>query len=252
MRNSTTARHKTGAIVSCLIGLTFTTSCAGAVSPSSTIRSNATPSSADVAPTPTSAATPSTTPTPVTTAEPTAVQSRTATPHETPPGPDETVIIKPTPSPTPPSTSPFGRHDSPPSGVEDPSSLTIIPAGKTCRIEFPPPKAASSVATDSSLALPGTARICLFGFDTDKPVALKITAPDGSTLTRKTARDDGDLAAFLTRVPGNPEGTYRIHAEQGDLASGTTIEVVRPDQPKGLAVPQVIHRGQTVRIWFGA
>ena len=137
-------------------------------------------------------------------------------------------------------------------GLAAPGNLFITPIGVTCKDRFGGlvlGEPGSGRGTDRG---PGRGRICLLGFVPGSTLKLAVSAPDGTTITDSPTTDgDGIVDWRLTRLPKDPLGTYAVHAQQSKLAADTNIEVVPPDAPRSMLVPQQPQAGRIVVIWVG-
>lgn len=222
--------------VGCLVLTLVVTSCTGAAPRQSSAPATPAPETA-VAPTPIDT---EPTETEATETEPTDTGS-----HETPPVPTDTPFIQPTPAP-----DPFGRHDSPPDGVDDELDYSVphlFPCG------FVNPGPGQWAKAPATLEIPGRIEICILGFRPEQPVEVSISVPDGTTISAQPLPDGkGTATVALIRLPGDPEGTYGVHVQQAELAADTAFEVTPPKAfVQTLAVPETPRAGETITIWFG-
>jgi hypothetical protein len=185
-----------------------------------------------------------------TSAPPTETEPAETASNETPNPETPAPVVTPTPQPTPIGDS-FGRHDVPPGDVA--AQLTFIAHfDRPCGTVYGNLGPGQWVRVFEPVEIPSRSKICVLGFSSADPLDLVVSAPDGTTTAIETETEiDGTLSGWFANVPGDPEGTYAVHAQQSLLAADTTFEVIAPTRPRALAVPESIRVGETIQVWFG-
>jgi hypothetical protein len=87
--------------------------------------------------------------------------------------------------------------------------------------------------------IPTDLALCFYGFDTDSPLLVTITSPDGA-IEHHTLTLPRDLPwafpfeLFYPRLPGHPIGTYHVSAQQTNRTASLDVVVARAHPPRML------------------